>query len=154
MWVGNNISTTNLPAVSNVLVALFSALALGLRPFTILRTRVLIQYRSDQQVATELAFGQYGEIIVQDEAVAAGVASIPDPSSQPDASWYVHQSCFADFVFADATGFDANGGAQYVIDSKAMRKVGINEDSATVFAQVSGVGAQLTVQGRILIQLH
>jgi len=154
MWIGNNIGTTNLPAATNVLVGVLNSAAKALRPFTILRTRTVIQYRSDQQVATEFAFGQYGQLIVTDSASAAGIASIPDPSTEPEASWHVHQVCFADFVFADATGFDANGGAQYVIDSKAMRKVGIDDDCVIIFAQVAGVGAQLTVQGRVLIQLH
>jgi len=41
-----------------------------------------------------------------------------------------------------------------VIDSKAMRKVGPNQDIAGMFSSESNAGALLTIQGRLLIQLH
>ena len=57
MWIGDNVGTTVLTAATNTLVAGLNAAALLLRPFTILRTRIVIQYRSDQQAVTELPFG-------------------------------------------------------------------------------------------------
>ena len=60
----------------------------------------------------------------------------------------------ASFIFLSSVGFEGNIQTQYVIDSKAMRKVGSDDDLALVAAQETASGAVLVTNGRQLIQLH
>jgi len=54
------------PASTAVLIATMSASALALRPFTIVRTRGLLNYRSDQAAATEVYGCGFGMAVVSD----------------------------------------------------------------------------------------
>ena len=59
----------------------------------------------------------------------------------------------ANFNFSTAaSAVETTGG--YVIDSKAMRKVGIDDDAVSLFSMRPAVGAFLQIEGRQLIQLH
>jgi len=157
MWIGSGVGLTTLTANSVQLISTLSAGALLLRPFTILRTRMLVTFESDQEAASERPFCSFGHIVVTDQASAAGAASIPDPDSiagDPDADWYVHQSMYHSFRLLGAADADlAPFENQYVIDSKAMRKVGPNQDVAAM-TSMNAFGAFLTTQGRQLVQLH
>ena len=95
----------------------------GGEPFTIVRARGLLTIVSDQQAAGENQIGAFGAVIVQLRAAAAGVASLPRPQSDPFADWFVYQSFAQRFMFLDATGVEPRAGVQYVLDSKAQRKV-------------------------------
>jgi len=161
MWIGSGVGDTSLPASSKILVSTLSAGALLLRPFTILRTHKLLVYRSDQAVATEFQTGSYGQIVVTEAAAAIGVTAVPDPSGisgDPEADWFVWQAVvnnfFIDVNGTDGIGVDGSLGNQYVIDSKAMRKVGPDDNLISVFAQESAVGSIMSTNGRMLIQLH
>ncbi len=57
------------------------------------------------------------------------------------------------FVFGDGTGF-VNDGVYQNVDSKAMRKVGIDEDAVMVFENPSVAGIDFQFVGRQLIKLH
>ena len=156
VWIGGGTGSTTIVGSTVQLLSVLNAAALAVRPFTILRTRLLVTFMSDQITVSETPFGSYGEIIVEDNASAIGVTAVPDPSSisgDPDADWHVWQACHHAVKEASAVGFTWGGGSQYVVDSKAMRKVGANQDLISVFAS-ENVGADLNVQGRILIQLH
>ncbi len=154
MWIGGINAAVTLPASTVVLMATLSAAALLLRPFTILRYRAAIHYENDQQVTSERSTGAMGFMVVNDTAAALGITGIPSPITNPDAPWFVWQGMTNRLRLATAVGFDANGGTHYEVDSKAMRKIGPNEDLAVVFDEQSAVGAVLQEQGRILIQLH
>ena len=154
MWIGSGIGPLTIVASTKTVVSTLSAGALLLRPFTILRTRQLIQYRSDQSVVSERPSGAYGRIVVTDNATAIGITAIPDPTTEPDAAWFVWQGMHNSFRFGSNVGFDGQDGNQYVVDSKAMRKLGNNDDLAAVVAQDAAVGATITIRGRMLIQLH
>ena len=154
MWVGHGLGSTAVTASSVALLGSLNAAALLLRPFTILRTHLVLHYRSDQQAASELPFGTFGDIVVTDQAVAAGVASIPDPDSiggDPDAGWFIIKPVVNFFQFLTGVGFDAQSGPQFELDSKAMRKVGPNDDVASVFAQSAAVGGNIFINGRMLV---
>ncbi len=156
IWIGAGVGSTSVAGSAKVLVSSLSAGALLLRPFTILRTRMVVQWESDQLTATETPQGDYGQIVVTDNAAAIGVTAVPDPSStdgDPDADWYVHQSLMTTFSFASTIGINVFQ-HQYIIDSKAMRKVGANEDDIAVVSETGGVGAVIITRGRSLIQLH
>ncbi len=152
VWFITDVTAVNVPAATKVLLASFNAAALALRPFTIIRTHLTVQWDSDQQVATESPVGAVGEIIVSDQAVGIGATAIPDPISQADAPWFVWQGLITHFDFGSAVGFSRMGN-QYIIDSKAMRTVGNNEDKAIVATNTSGVGGDITIIGRRLVKL-
>jgi len=160
MWIGSGTGETSVAGSAVVLLSTLSAGADLLRPFTILRTRLLLWYRSDQNTASEGPFGTYGRMIVTDAASAIGITAIPDPSGitgEPEADWYVWQAVEDKVdVVTTATGLDIgyNDSNEYIIDSKAMRKVGPDDDVVGVFSQENGVGALVGVNGRTLIQLH
>ena len=157
MWIGDGVGLTTIVASANGLVGLLSAGALLLRPFTILRTRMLISFESDQIAASERPFGSFGEIVVTSTASAIGATAIPSPGSttgDPNADWFVHQNMAASLQFLSGVGFEGNEATHYVVDSKAMRKVGPDDDVVLMFQEEGGFGAVLGTQGRRLIQLH
>ncbi len=96
----------------------------------------------------------FGAIVVSDQAVAAGAVSIPGPVADTDGNWFVYQPMHRDFLIKDATGIMVDFFERYPIDSKAMRKVGANEDVALMFETVPAVGGILNIRGRMLVKLH
>ena len=104
----------------------------------------------------EQPLGSFGKIVVTEQAVAIGVTAVPNPSGidgDPGADWYVWQGMQTDWRLVGTTGVTVIG-QQYTIDSKAMRKVGPNQDVITVVDMQAGAGAKLSTNGRQLIQLH
>ena len=154
VWIGNNLAATNLGASSNTLLASLNAAALALRPFTIVRTHLLISFESDQVIASEKPFGAYGQIVVKETAVAIGVTAIPTPSSEINADWFVWQGLISSFVFVSGVGVQSPADNQYVVDSKSMRKVGDDEDVIDVVQLSAAFGADIVVRGRLLVKLH
>jgi len=70
------------------------------------------------------------------------------------ACWSVlHQTWAQNFIFADATGIDANGWIDSPFDSKAMRKVNPDETCCFALENASTVGAVYVVQFRQLIKV-
>ena len=154
VWIGITLLQVALVAGSKTMVLSLNAAALAARPFTIIRTRFLLQYTSDQLAASEAPQANFGIIVVSDQAVAAGAASVPGPTTNTDAPWFVHEGLIADFIFGDGTGFHTAGGYVTKVDSKAMRKVGQNEDVAFMVEQRAALGAIIALQGRMLVKLH
>ena len=157
MWIGAGVGTTVITASAVQLISSLFAGSLLLRPFTILRTRMLISYELDQFVTGESTFGAYGRIVITDAASAIGATAVPDPgltTGNPEADWFVSQPCHAIVDNASSVGFQNGPQIQYVVDSKAMRKVGPDDDVVGMFSEENGKGAFLTTMGRVLIQLH
>ena len=157
MWIGAGVGSTTLSANSKHLVAQLSAGALLLRPFTILRTHLYLALKSDQVAANEDPGISLGMIVVTDAASAVGVTAIPDPdviAGNPEADWFVHGNMRGSFAFLSAVGFDESAQTELRIDSKAMRKVGPDDDVVLMATEIFNHGAILTTMGRRLIQLH
>lgn len=154
MWIGTGVGRASVSGTTPLLLASLNATALALRPFTILRSRILFYAESDQIIATETNSGVYSRQVVTDSAIAAGVGSVPTPLSQFEADYYVYQPFQYDFLFSTASGHQTQFAYQYMIDSKAMRKVGPDDDIAIVVEQRGVVGATVGTEGRALIQLH
>jgi len=57
-------------------------------------------------------------------------------------------------VQISASGIGVNAGRHFMIDSKAMRKVGDNEDLVGMVSIRNAVGAAISMEGRILVKLH
>ena len=87
---------------------------------TVRRTRAILSIASDQMIAPEHQLGAYGFVVVSDLAIAAGVASIPGPATDAsDDGWFVWQG----FNQEGADTAVGHASVQYVIDSKAMRRI-------------------------------
>ena len=154
VWFTSRLDETAAGGGGSTLLSVLNAAALALRPFTIIRTRLWIHIHSDQAAAGEVAQGAYGKIVVQEEAVDAGVGSVPTPISEADASFFVYEPFVNEFTFVSAVGFQERGGTNIVVDSKAMRKVGISEDLVSVIELATAPGVLISIEGRILVKLH
>ncbi len=94
---------------------------------TVVRSRGLLSVVTDQEAADEQPFGAVGIAIVSDQAVAAGVGSVPSPYTEPESDfWLLHQFWSAEARIGDGTGF-ARLSQVFELDSKAMRKVSDDE---------------------------
>ena len=154
VWIGAEFDTTTISGSSSAILTTLNAAALALRPFTIIRHRILIHIESDQAAASEILQGAYGKIVVEEEAQIAGVAAVPKPLAEPDAPWMVYQPLISSFLFGTGVGFVEPGGVNVVVDSKAMRKVGLSETLISVVELGTVPGGIIGVEGRILIKLH
>ena len=153
IWIQFQPAITTMSATGGTLIFSLNATALALRPFTIVRTHLDLLYLSDQEAASESLAGVYGRTIVTDRASGAGIASVPTPLTNTDENWFAYQAVSNDFI-RTAAGLDGNNGTHYTIDSKAMRKVGPNDDVIAVFEQQSATGAVIVANGRYLVKLH
>ena len=78
--------------------------------------------------------GAFGVCVVNDDAFAAGVASIPGPFTDAASDlWFVHQFLYVRTEFHSAIGIQEIGHElTWEIDSKAMRKVAPEQTIAFV----------------------
>ena len=156
VWIGSRFNNVSVAANGIVLIATLTADALALRPFTIVRTRMELMVTSDQLSASEFVQGSFGILVVTDSATAAGAASIPSPGTEPEADYFVYQPFITSFLLATGVGFSEQSGSapSYTIDSKSMRKVGIDDDAAMMVENEAAVGMNIAGEGRMLIKLH
>jgi len=142
-------------ANSAVLFNGFSAGALALRPFTIVRTHLSHFVRSDQAAAGESYQSAIGFAVVSDQALAIGVTAVPTPFTDLGSDlWFLWHGISGRFEFKSAVGIHQTG-ELIEVDSKAMRKVEDGQDLAAVIENSSLSGGTNTVKyGRLLIKLH
>ncbi len=113
---------TAVPAASKVLLLSFTNA--GDSELTIRRMRGLLTVGSDQIAGSELQLGAFGALITTDTAIAAGVASLPDPVTDvSDDIWMMYEHFGDNMQVFTAVGIEPHFVSQYVIDSKAMRRV-------------------------------
>ncbi len=137
-----------------VLASSLNAAALALRPFTVVRTRMIWQVESDQSAATELFIGNLGIAVVSDQASAVGVTAVPTPATDRGSDlWFVIEQWIGLF---NLIGSDVTADVQFrPIDSKAMRKVDVGQDLVKVVeAGIGGSGCLHRSMGRMLVKLH
>ena len=89
-------------------------------------------------------------------AAAIGISAIPTPITEADADYWVYKPISFEFIFGDATSrVDHVGEGQVnTVDSKAMRKVGLDDDIVVVLQQRVAIGAIVAIEGRFLVKLH
>ncbi len=139
-----------------VLFGGFSAAALALRPFTIVRTRLLHYVSSDQSGVDESWMAAIGFAIVTDEALAVGATAVPTPLSSSDSdAFFVWNAITGRQEFVSAAGFNDTG-RMVMVDSKAMRKVEDGFDIAISIQNGSSpfLGTVTIKVGRMLLKLH
>ena len=156
MWIGAGVGETTLTGSTLTLVSSLSAGALLLRPFTVMRTHITVVCVSDQEAVDERPLGSFGMLVVTDTAAALGVTALPNPSGisgDPEAAWYAWQSLYAQVLVDSASGVHPSNYA-IPIDSKAMRKVGPDDNIVMLVDVESAPGLLIQTNGRMLIQLH
>ena len=123
---------------------------------TVIRTRGIFTWQTDQLIASEDQFGAVGMCVVTAQAVSVGISAIPHPAT--DAAWggWLWHSFFASsWSFLSSTGVEANIQHQIIIDSKAMRKVDEDERLVMVCENTNATQGFLVANSeRILSKVH
>ena len=157
LWLGVAPTRTVMAAANTAaLVNSGGAGVLALRPFTVVRTRGVMNVSSDQTAALEFYHAALGYAVVSDQAVAIGVTAVPTPHTDFDSDlWFTYEDAGSEFTFVSGIGINADAGVFRTYDSKAMRKVEEGEQIITVI-ETSGIssGARLFNSARILVKLH
>ena len=155
LWLGAGLSITTVAGGASTLIATLNATALALRPFTIVRSRMVVFFESDQSATTEFCQAVLSAQVVTQVAAAAGIASVPTPQTETDADFFIYQGLFQRHRNLTAVGFQDMGRDQaWEIDSKAMRKVSTDDDVVFVTEIRGAPGANISIEGRMLIKLH
>ncbi len=146
----------NLAAATVVLDQIASSASLeaqGLLPSTIIRTRGVLYTKADTIAAAEQAFGAISMAVTDDNAAAAGVASLQAPIANEDSdTFFLYEQFFAGGI-TDTAGFKAPWYVQ-TFDSKAMRKVEPGQAIVVVLENASAShGIQYIVKFRQLYKL-
>ena len=143
-------------APTAVLANVLNAAALALRPFTIVRTRGVLFIRSDQVTNSETYGVDLGYAVVSEQASAIGVTAVPTPLTDKGSDlFFVYEQLFDRIEESSGagTGVPTSTGRFMQYDSKAMRKVGDDEDVVTVLEnELAGVLA--VHSGRMLVKMH
>ncbi len=152
-WFASVDSTAvaTLAAATKVLDQSLTAAELAKLPFTVVRVRGSVWVNSDQTAGDEQQLLGVGFGVFSDTAVAAGIASLPDPiSNEADDLWFVHRFAFS--------SVNVDGGALGIVtefDSRAMRKVQEGSDIGVILANGSAAaGLQFWLKFRMLVKLH
>ena len=126
---------------------------------TLVRIRGLMSLTQlTTSAAGEGFFGALGIGIAADTAVAAGTASLPGPLSEQNwPGWMFHQ--FFDIRSITATiadGVNSPLHQSMVIDTKAMRKMGQDENLFAIVEVVESGTATLEIHGdtRVLVKMY
>ncbi len=153
LWIGQPLVASTLAALNSAAIqSSLNAAALALRPFTIIRHRLLIYLTSDQEAASELQFAAFGACVVSDQARAIGISAVPTPVNEVSFDlWFSHRWIASGH---GAGTVDSQRGTPYEIDSKAMRKVEEGSDVINVVENATADGVIISVAGRMLIKLH
>ena len=126
-------------ATTSVIVASFTPLTNGImvKP-TIVRTRGNVSHRPSVNSADVAYVGAIGVCVVSQEAFTAGAASIPRPHDDADwGGWLVWRSFSESLDVTTDIGRLINSNS-FEVDSKAMRKMGINDVMVTMAESQSG----------------
>ncbi len=113
---------------------------------TLLRSRGEILLVGTPDAATDSDVVGLGLIIVNENAGGVGGVSVPGPINDPEGAWLWHQFVPLDAVGQTAATADSAGAIVRVpVDSKAMRKIGVDEAICLVAELSSGDFASVTL---------
>jgi len=150
-WGGGPFAEQALSITQGLLATFFEAGS----PSTILRIRGQFVVKGTPDAVTDDDVVGLGLIVISEAAAVAGGASVPGPINDEGSPWIWHQ--YVPLVAGQAAllGQDIGSIVRVEIDSKAMRKLGINERLALVGELTTGSYAAVSVTGgfRILV-LH
>ena len=145
-----SVGGTNLISTSN-------AALLALRPFTIIRSHLMVSVTSDQIIASEDQVGAVGLAVVSEQASGIGVSAVPVPvDDQGSDLFFMHMNFAYSYEFQGAPAVsNPNFANVRWIDSKGARKVNDDQDIVLV-AQLASFsdGVGIVTGGRFLLKLH
>jgi len=132
-----------------------SAIAPVVDGLTLVRTRGILQVQIESGTAVgDGAFGAFGIGRATSAAVAAGIGSVPTPITEQAWDGWLYHSFFA--VHRGITGDSSVSNTQsYQIDSKAMRKLPVDESIFAVIeiVEIGGVILDVWHDSRMLFKL-
>jgi len=122
---------------------------------TLIRTRGMLGWESDQSAATEQQIGAYGICVVSEQAATVGITAVPHPGTDAAwGGWLYHTYFFSEFRFLTAAGFDPRNLQTMVVDSKAMRKIDEDDRLVTVVEVTGTKGITFFSALRLLSKVH
>ena len=151
------VNTTLAAGGSAILSHVLTTAEKALRPFTVIRTRLIFHVASDQVSADETQACALGVAVVSDQAVAIGITAVPTPSTDRASDlWLVFDEMYSRVTVGGTADSVGVYGVLRDVDSKAMRKVEEGSDIVIVQESDAGqsAGLNVAVAGRILIKLH
>ncbi len=154
VWIGTaTAAQVQIGAGLSVIHSSFTPDSLAMLAPTVVRTRGFAIFFPTAFGADRSSAGAYGLGVVSDEAFAAGAASIPRPHDDDDwPGWLVHGYFANHLEFQSATS-EHQTPFGYEIDSKAMRKIGVNETLVWMVEDNSGTAVEVILQARVLMML-
>ena len=153
VWIGTaNTVHVNVGSTLSLIHSSFDPSSLSMLAPTVARVRGLLRVAPQVWTADLDYSGAFGLAIVSDEAFVAGAASIPRPHDDDDWGGWILHGYYSGHIEAMAVDAGSLLQTQYVLDSKAMRKVEINE---TLVWMIESQAAAVTValQARVLMML-
>ncbi len=133
-----------------------SALSVLFDGLTLVRVRGMIELTLQSVSAAGDGFaGAFGIAVTSLDAVTAGVASVPQPVADMDwDGWLWHQFIFLHATSATLSETNPNR-INIPIDSKAMRKIGVN-DAIYLMVELTEIGTaeiDIFADTRVLVKL-
>jgi len=152
-WFDIKPSNVAVTVTGGTLLASLEVEELARRPFTVMRTHLMYYVESDQATISENYLGAVGMAVASEQAVAAGIGSIPTPAKDAASDlWFIHEWFTGSIIVGDATGFTEPSGQIQRLSSKAMRKVNDGEDLFLAVELDLLSGFLFTVAGRLLVK--
>ena len=150
-WGGVVFAEVNLTQTQSLLASFIESGS----PSTILRVRGQIFIKGTPDAITDDENVGLGLIVVSEQSAVVGGASLPGPIQSIQSPWLWHQFIPLAAGTAALTGNDLGSMVRVDIDSKAMRKLGIEERLVLVGELSTGLYAAVSVTGglRVLV-LH
>jgi len=121
-WGGFAFGSTILTSTQVIIGSL-----LDVEPVTLMRIRGEILVKGTPDAISDDTVVGLGAIVVSDNAAAAGGVSVPGPINDLDAPWVWHSFLGLNAGSAGLLGDDIGSVGRVMVDSKAMRKLGLNE---------------------------
>jgi len=144
-WAGFTFGLTTIVTTQ----AIYGSGLLDVEPVTLMRLRGEILVKGTPNAVADDAVIAFGFIVVSDNAFAAGGVSLPGPISDLDAPWVWHGFAPLSAGQTALDGSDIGSVVRMTIDSKAMRKLGINETLALVGQTTTNDYAAVSASGGV-----
>ena len=144
-WIGQDFGLTILSA-TQVILGVGTA---ETDPVTIVRNRGQILVKGTPDAVADDTVVGLGIIVVSRQAEAVGGTSVPGPIADPQASWIWHQYVPLSAGQTGIDGADMGSIVRVHIDSKAQRKMNVNESLAFIAELSTAQYSAVSVNGGI-----
>ena len=150
-WTGSAFTEVNLTTTQSIQLFFLETGS----PSTILRIRGNILVKGTPDAVTDDDVVGLGMIVVSEASQSAGGASVPGPIDAPNSPWIWHTYVPLAAGQAALDGSDIGSMDRVEVDSKSMRKIGINERLCLIGELSTGLYGAVSVTGgvRVLV-LH